>query len=271
MSRADEIRYRQEILRDCLEHPGVIRRLYELAVEGVEALVRWQHPERGLLPPDNFLSVAEETGQLIPMTRWLLRETCRNAAQWAGMGFPLRIAVNISARHFAAETLVRLVTQDVRPTRAGQRPHLGEERRDAVADEQGPGGGAEQRAGDADGAGRGRQEDERTRDPALPVLVDETADERPRPSEDEQADRRHGAGQAVGAPPRADHDDDRDAEHRSPDPGEEGADDERPDPGGRQQPAVGGEHGPHCPDALGPAGSRPTGQPTWVPTIAPIA
>ncbi|WP_246063868.1 EAL domain-containing protein, partial [Blastococcus colisei] len=39
----------------------------------MEALVRWQHPERGLLPPDSFLSVAEETGQVIPITRWLLR------------------------------------------------------------------------------------------------------------------------------------------------------------------------------------------------------
>jgi diguanylate cyclase (GGDEF)-like protein len=76
-------------------------------IEGVEALLRWQHPERGLLAPDAFLSVAEETGQLIPITRWLLGETTRQAAEWAEQGLPLRMSVNISARHFSAETLVR--------------------------------------------------------------------------------------------------------------------------------------------------------------------
>ncbi|MGY1822546.1 EAL domain-containing protein [Geodermatophilus sp. SYSU D00079] len=76
-------------------------------VDGVEALLRWQHPERGLLSPDAFLSVAEETGQLIPITRWLLTETTRQAAQWEAEGLRLRMSVNISARHFSAETLVR--------------------------------------------------------------------------------------------------------------------------------------------------------------------
>jgi diguanylate cyclase (GGDEF)-like protein/PAS domain S-box-containing protein len=84
------------------------------AVEGVEALVRWQHPERGLLMPDAFLSVAEETGQVIPITRWLLHETTRRAAAWAADGLPLRMSVNISARHFSAETLVRDVRAALR-------------------------------------------------------------------------------------------------------------------------------------------------------------
>ena len=64
-------------------------------------------PSAGLLPPDSFLAVAEETGQVIPITRWLLRETTRRAAEWAAQGLPLRMSVNISARHFSAETLVR--------------------------------------------------------------------------------------------------------------------------------------------------------------------
>jgi diguanylate cyclase (GGDEF)-like protein len=83
-------------------------------VEGVEALLRWQHPERGLLMPDAFLGVAEETGQLIPITRWLLHETTRQAAAWAAQGLRLRMAVNISARHFSTETLVRDVRSALR-------------------------------------------------------------------------------------------------------------------------------------------------------------
>ena len=66
-------------------HYQPIVRLDTGEVEGVEALVRWQHPERGLLPPDTFLSVAEETGQVIPITRWLLRET---TAQGGRVGRP---------------------------------------------------------------------------------------------------------------------------------------------------------------------------------------
>jgi len=83
-------------------------------VEGVEALVRWNHPERGLLPPDTFLAVAEETGQIIPITRRLLGETTRQAAAWAAQGLHLRMSVNISARHFATETLVRDVRTALR-------------------------------------------------------------------------------------------------------------------------------------------------------------
>jgi EAL domain-containing protein (putative c-di-GMP-specific phosphodiesterase class I) len=80
-------------------------------VDGVEALLRWQHPQRGLLGPDEWLPVAEETGQLIPVTRWLLRHTAQQAADWAAEGLPLTVAVNCSARHFAAETLVHDVRE----------------------------------------------------------------------------------------------------------------------------------------------------------------
>jgi diguanylate cyclase (GGDEF)-like protein len=99
-------RLRDGALDELVVHYQPVVRLDDGAIEGVEALVRWQHPERGLLPPDTFLSVAEETGQLIPMTRWLLQETAQRAADWAAQGLSLRMAVNISARHFAAETLV---------------------------------------------------------------------------------------------------------------------------------------------------------------------
>jgi EAL domain-containing protein (putative c-di-GMP-specific phosphodiesterase class I) len=107
-------RLRDGALDQLVVHYQPVVRLDTGTVEGVEALMRWQHPERGLLPPDAFLGVAEETGQLLPMTRWLLGETTRRAAQWAAEGLPLRMAVNISARHFAAETLVRDVRRALR-------------------------------------------------------------------------------------------------------------------------------------------------------------
>jgi diguanylate cyclase (GGDEF)-like protein len=107
-------RLRDGAVDELVVHYQPVIRLDTGAVEGVEALVRWQHPERGLLPPDTFLTVAEETGQLIPITRWLLRETTARAAQWAAQGLRLRMAVNISARHFSAETLVRDVRAALR-------------------------------------------------------------------------------------------------------------------------------------------------------------
>jgi diguanylate cyclase (GGDEF)-like protein len=100
-------RLRDDATDQLVVHYQPVIRLDTGAVEGVEALIRWCHPERGLLLPDTFLSVAEETGQIIPMTRWLLNETTRRAAAWAAEGLPLRMSVNISARHFSAETLVR--------------------------------------------------------------------------------------------------------------------------------------------------------------------
>ncbi|MDK3255085.1 putative bifunctional diguanylate cyclase/phosphodiesterase [Blastococcus capsensis] len=100
-------RLRGDAIDQLVVHYQPVVRLDTGHVEGVEALVRWQHPERGLLSPDTFLSVAEETGQIIPITRWLLRETTLKAAQWAAQGLNLRMSVNVSARHFSTETLVR--------------------------------------------------------------------------------------------------------------------------------------------------------------------
>ena len=75
---------------------------------GVEALVRWQRPERGLTAPDEFIPLAEETGLIVPIGRWVLREACRQARLWNACcptGTPLVVSVNLSARQLAEPAL----------------------------------------------------------------------------------------------------------------------------------------------------------------------
>lgn len=79
-------------------------------IVGVEALVRWQHPERGLVPPMEFIELAEETGLIGPIGDWVLREACRQAARWRRQGLPdLQISVNVSARQFSEAFFARTV------------------------------------------------------------------------------------------------------------------------------------------------------------------
>ncbi len=74
---------------------------------GVEALVRWRHPELGLVSPAKFIPVAEETGLIVPIGLWVLREACRQQVAWCRQGMmPLDMAVNISGRQFADERLL---------------------------------------------------------------------------------------------------------------------------------------------------------------------
>ncbi|MDQ3803079.1 MAG: EAL domain-containing protein [Acidobacteriota bacterium] len=77
-------------------------------VSGVEALVRWQHPERGLIFPEKFLATAEETGLIIEIDRLVLEEACRRASEWrrGPSGPGPSVAVNLSAKHFSAPDLV---------------------------------------------------------------------------------------------------------------------------------------------------------------------
>jgi diguanylate cyclase (GGDEF)-like protein len=71
------------------------------AITSAEALVRWQHPDRGLLLPGQFLGAAEDTGMIIPLGRWVLHETCRQTREWLDAGIPaVPVAVNVSSLEF---------------------------------------------------------------------------------------------------------------------------------------------------------------------------
>jgi EAL domain-containing protein (putative c-di-GMP-specific phosphodiesterase class I) len=80
-------------------------------VVGFEALLRWEHPQRGLLAPDDFIGVAEDSGLIVPIGRWVIDEAARMAARWAEGREPDRplVCVNLSARQFAQPDLVEVV------------------------------------------------------------------------------------------------------------------------------------------------------------------
>jgi EAL domain-containing protein (putative c-di-GMP-specific phosphodiesterase class I) len=81
-------------------------------IVGAEALIRWRHFERGIVSPATFVPVAEDTGLVVPMGRWVLREACRQALAWqscAANGKPFTISVNLSVREFAQPDLVKAI------------------------------------------------------------------------------------------------------------------------------------------------------------------
>jgi diguanylate cyclase (GGDEF)-like protein/PAS domain S-box-containing protein len=84
-------------------------------VYGFETLLRWQHPERGLILPMEFVPLAEETGLIVPIGSWVLREACRHARQWeSGDASPIRVSVNISVAQLAHPGLVEVVRAALR-------------------------------------------------------------------------------------------------------------------------------------------------------------
>jgi diguanylate cyclase (GGDEF)-like protein len=84
---------------------------------GVEALLRWEHPTLGMIPPGKFIPVAERTGLIRPIGLWVLRQACQQAAAWQQAGYaPLTVAVNVSAEQFAEASFVEMVAQILRET-----------------------------------------------------------------------------------------------------------------------------------------------------------
>lgn len=93
-----------------------------LAITGVEALVRWQHPQFGLVSPSEFIPLAEDTGLIVPIGEWVLRKACEQNRRWQEMGFaPIQVAVNISGRQFHDRDLSQTVVSILNDS--GLAPH----------------------------------------------------------------------------------------------------------------------------------------------------
>ncbi|MEA5510578.1 EAL domain-containing protein [Crocosphaera sp. UHCC 0190] len=83
-------------------------------IEAMEALIRWQNPELGLVTPNKFIALAEKTGLIIPIGEWVLKTACKQAQKWHSMGFPpFKIAVNLSAQQFQQSNLIEVVEQSL--------------------------------------------------------------------------------------------------------------------------------------------------------------
>ena len=122
------MRVEQELQR-ALEQ-GELRLFYQPGVDlangrlvGAEALVRWQHPQHGLLAPDRFLEVAEETGLIVPLGAWVVKEACNKLAEWQSQPETanLHLSVNLSARELTHPDVVSMVLGCVRSSQINPR------------------------------------------------------------------------------------------------------------------------------------------------------
>lgn len=86
-------------------------------IDGMEALIRWAHPEKGMVPPIKFIPLAEDTGLIIPIGNLVLQEACRQNKLWQDLGYsPVRVAVNLSAKQFEQEDLVEIINNVLEET-----------------------------------------------------------------------------------------------------------------------------------------------------------
>jgi len=122
----DEVE-RRALLEQALREPGLFYQLqvaYQPQIDlragrfsGVEALLRWQHPRHGWMWPAEFIPAAERSGQILPIGKWVLLESCRQAARWLEEGLPpMTMSVNVSALQFRAGGIPALVAETLRET-----------------------------------------------------------------------------------------------------------------------------------------------------------
>jgi len=121
--RAVERQSIEESLRRALEREEFLVQyqpkvnLKTLEITGAEALIRWKHPVRGMVPPSDFIPIAEDCGLIVPIGNWVLREACKQARTWMDAGLPLAtMAVNISAMEFRDEDFLDGVFRILRET-----------------------------------------------------------------------------------------------------------------------------------------------------------
>lgn len=116
--------YKELIIRNDLHHAvskGQLRTYYQPMVQlsngkilAAEALVRWQHPDWGLIPPNEFISIAEETGIIIQIGKWMLEEVCRNYKQWLSKGYPpIKVSINFSGIQFFEKDFVENIIDTI--------------------------------------------------------------------------------------------------------------------------------------------------------------
>ncbi|RAT96710.1 bifunctional diguanylate cyclase/phosphodiesterase [Brevibacillus sp. Leaf182] len=86
------------------------------AMTGMEALVRWVHPELGIIPPNRFIPIAEETGMILALGEWILKQACKQNKIWHDQGYTLKVSVNLSARQIYQKDLVEMIKDILRET-----------------------------------------------------------------------------------------------------------------------------------------------------------
>ncbi|WP_103109676.1 bifunctional diguanylate cyclase/phosphodiesterase [Brevibacillus reuszeri] len=83
---------------------------------GMEALVRWVHPELGIIPPNRFIPIAEESGMIIPLGEWILKEACKQNKRWHDQGYELKVSVNLSVRQIYQKDLLDMIKATLEET-----------------------------------------------------------------------------------------------------------------------------------------------------------
>lgn len=87
---------------------------------GAEALIRWIHPQKGLVPPDKFIPLAEESGLIVDINKWVIQTACRQNNQWREAGFtPIRIGVNLSGYQFASQNIIQIIQDALQEANLG--------------------------------------------------------------------------------------------------------------------------------------------------------